>query len=107
MDNGQMVRVGVPNGGDLFLSEEGSDYYLVRSRFERSGAIVYFPLVQKLYQPVRGVSTIDYWFKVNCRTDQYVPLGVDIGNGIVKNTTNWMRSPKNADYQKLINEVCR
>jgi len=107
LNDGAVAKVQPPSGAELFLQEEGSVYFIDRSRLSRRVSIVQFPLVQKLFKPIKGTDQIVYWYKVNCRTGQYSPEAVDVGNGVVRNTTRGMRSPRDSDTTRLVNEVCR
>lgn len=106
-DGGRLVNMQPPSGSELFLREEGSNYYLDRSSFVRRGAIVGFPLIQKLPRSINGTDQISYWYRVNCKTGKSAIDYVNMGQGWVKNPTNRLRTQTNGDAQRLVREVCR
>lgn len=106
-DKGRLVKVQPRSGAELFLREAGSDYYIDRARLQRRGVVVVFPLVQKMSQPIDGVSQITYWHRVNCQNGKSAIDFLDVGQGLVKNPTNRARSSFNKDMQRLVREVCR
>jgi len=106
-DGGRLVNVQPVDKGELFLRENGSNYYFKRSDFVKKGAIVQFPLVQELPRPIKGVSQVSYWYRVDCRSGRSAIDFVDVGQGLVRNPTNKLRSQSNKDAQRLIGEVCR
>jgi hypothetical protein len=106
-DGGRLVNVQPVDKGELFLRENGSNYWVKRSDFVKKGTIVQFPLVQELPRPIKGVSQVSYWYRVDCRSGQSAIDFVNVGDGWVRNTTAVMRSHSNVDAQRLVKEVCR